>query len=124
MARPLSDTTVQPEGSLPIPETVLPESRLDTGISGEDGVTTSSGPSKGVHSVPKKETKNMPTGRPGSWRLGMLGSTARCWGHSPASLCRHPGSSNTPGREQERRLGAAWMALGAGEGFARKEALR
>lgn len=54
----------------------------------------------------------------------MLGSTAGCWGHSLALLCRRPGSNNTANRELERRLGAAWMALGAGEGCAKKEALR
>jgi len=45
-------------------------------------------------------------------------------GHSRALLCRRPGSHNAADRELERRLGAAWMALGAGEKFAGKEALR
>lgn len=54
----------------------------------------------------------------------MPGSTAGCWGHSQALLCRRPGSSDAANRELERRLGAAWMALGAGEGFVKKEALR
>lgn len=45
-------------------------------------------------------------------------------GRSRALLCRRPGSHNAADRELERRLGAAWMALGAGEEFAGKEALR
>lgn len=73
---------------------------------------------KGHGPVPRKRTKNGPTGRRSEQEAG------GAWFRSQDWLCGHPGSSNTANRELKRRLGTSWMALGAKEGFAKKEALR
>lgn len=120
MARPAvgqDSPAQQPEGPLSIPETARPpviSGRTPTSVV-RTGGATSSGPSERVHCVPEKRTKNMPAGRPSEQEAGSA------WFYG---LCRRPGSSGAANRELERRVGAAWMALGAGEGFAKKEALR
>lgn len=50
----------------------------------------------------------------------MLGSVPRCRGQSQASLCRHPGSSNTASRELGSRPGAGCVHPPRGEVFAKK----
>lgn len=54
----------------------------------------------------------------------VLGSVARGGGHSQASLCRYPGSSNTADRELERKPGSGSVHPPKRGVFAKEEALR